>query len=172
MLFEDETWLRELPPLRACRAKRGERAEVAITGNNARRRVFGALNPRTGGRLLLKRLRNRAEDFCAFLRHLRSRWKRWDIFLVLDQGAAHTARCSRTEAARLRMELAFRPTAGPELNPQELIWAQGKNQVSANRTYPTADEQADAFIAYLEHLSPAEARRISGSKSANLWLPA
>jgi len=48
LLIEDETILRLFPPLRACWALRGEQAVVPITGQNAKRVLFGVINPRTG----------------------------------------------------------------------------------------------------------------------------
>ena len=52
-LAEDETDLRLFPPLRAGWARRGEEAPVPISGGNAKRVLFGALNIETGGRLFL-----------------------------------------------------------------------------------------------------------------------
>ena len=172
VLFEDETILRELPPLRCCWAKRGARAAVPITGNNARRCIFGVLNPRTGRRLCSVRHRNRAEDFRSFLHQLRAAYKRWSIFMILDQASSHTAKKTQAEAERLRIELAWLPTACPELNPNELLWQKAKQNVSANRTFPTVAQQASAFVTYLLGLTPAEARKASGVMSPNFWLPA
>jgi transposase len=171
VLFCDETLLREFPPLRCAWAKRGTQAVVKITGNNARRTVFGALNPRTGTRLLLKRVRNRAEDFQAFLRHVRSRYRRWDIVMVLDRASAHTAKATQKLAEELRITFEWLPTACPELNPKELLWRHGKDQVSANRVYGKLDDQADAFINHLLELSNREALRTAGVLSYNFWLP-
>ena len=172
VLFEDETILRELPPLRACWAKRGERAVVPITGNNARRSIFGVLNPRTGKRLLCIRHRNRGEDFRAFLHQVRACYKRWRIFMILDQASSHTAKITQTEAEALRIEFAWLPTACPELNPNELLWSKGKQNVSANRTFETVDQQASAFAQYLLALTPTQARKASGVMSPGFWLPA
>ena len=172
VLFEDETLLRELPPLRCCWAKRGERAVVPITGNNARRCVFGVLNPRTGKRLCSVRHRNRAEDFRSFLHQVRACYKRWKIFMILDQASSHTAQKTQAEAKALRIELAWLPTACPELNPNELLWQRGKQNVSANRTFETVDQQASAFVSYLLGLTPAETRKASGVMSPTFWLPA
>ncbi len=72
LLFEDETDLLLLPLLRACWAKRGQPAEIPLTGRNARRVVFGAIHGGTGHRLLLARRRQRREDFRAFLELLRA----------------------------------------------------------------------------------------------------
>jgi hypothetical protein len=171
ILFEDETLLREFPPLRAAWVPRGQQARVAITGKNARRTVFGVLNPRTGTRLLLTRVRNRAEDFQAFLRHIRAQYRRWDILMILDQASSHTARKTKRLAEKLRIEFAFLPTACPELNPKELLWRRGKDQVSANRVYHQVQEQADAFVEYLLGLSNRQALQAAGVLSPNFWLP-
>ena len=60
MLTEDETDLMMFPPLRAGWALRGEPAKVHISGRNARRVIFGAMNLVTGTRLMLPRPRGRA----------------------------------------------------------------------------------------------------------------
>ena len=44
MLFIDATILRLFPPLRCAWAFRGQQAEVRITGRNAKRVLFGAIN--------------------------------------------------------------------------------------------------------------------------------
>jgi hypothetical protein len=74
ILFEDETTLRWFPPLRGMWARRGEQAEVRITGQNAKRVLFGTINPRTGHRITLRRPRMRQADFQEFLRLLRRRY--------------------------------------------------------------------------------------------------
>ena len=51
VLATDWTILRLFPPVRAAWAKTGEQAEVPITGANAQRVLFGAINVRTGHRM-------------------------------------------------------------------------------------------------------------------------
>src|SRR5205807_10222601 len=62
ILAEDETDLRLFPPLRAGWARRGEEAPVPISGGNAKRVLFGALNIEAGGRLFLARRHGRGVD--------------------------------------------------------------------------------------------------------------
>ena len=59
LLFVDATILRLFLPLRFAWAFRGEQGEVKISGRNAKRVLFGAINPRTGHRLVLRRPRMR-----------------------------------------------------------------------------------------------------------------
>jgi DDE superfamily endonuclease len=91
VLCEDETDLLLFPPLRACWAKRGHPAQMALTGRNARRVVFGTLNIRTGHRLFLVRARQRGEDFRVFLQTLHRHYRGWHVALVLDGESAHSA---------------------------------------------------------------------------------
>ena len=67
LLALDETDLLLLPPLRAGWARRGQPAPVPISGQNARRTVFGSLNLRTGHVLFLAQPRKRAKTFRPFL---------------------------------------------------------------------------------------------------------
>ncbi len=59
LLVEDETDLLLFPPLRAGWALRGRPREVRISGQNARRVVFGAMNLCTGRRWFLARRHGR-----------------------------------------------------------------------------------------------------------------
>ncbi len=52
LLIEDETIVRLFPPLRFAWAMKGNQAQVRITGCNAKRVLFGAINPRTGHRVV------------------------------------------------------------------------------------------------------------------------
>jgi len=63
LLVEDETDVLLFPLLRANWSRRGEPACVLISGRNARRVVFGAMNLRTGKRLFLARQHQRQHDF-------------------------------------------------------------------------------------------------------------
>jgi hypothetical protein len=52
LVFTDWTLLRLFPPLRAMWAVIGTQAKVAITGQNARRVLFGTINVRTARRTI------------------------------------------------------------------------------------------------------------------------
>jgi transposase len=170
VLCEDETDLLLFPPLRACWAKRGQPAHVALTGANARRVVFGALNVRTGHRLFLVRPRQRGEDFRVFLQTLHCHYRGRQVVLLLDSDSAHTAGASQHLAAQLGMELLWLPLRCPELNPLEALWRSGKQTICANRQYPTIDEVVERFLVYLYWLSPYETRRKAGLLSDHCWL--
>lgn len=168
VLAQDETDLLLFPPLRAAWSKRGEVARVCLSGRNARRVIFGALNLRTGSRLLVPRPKGRSVDFQAFLGEVRSHYRGWHVALLLDEDSCHTAQASRHAAEG--MTLLWLPKRSPKLNPVDTLWGQGKDVISANTQYPTIEEQVISFLGYLRNLSNREALHRSGVLSPGFWL--
>ena len=170
ILMQDETDLLLFPPLRAAWAPVGQQATVRLSGYNAKRVLFGALDLLSGKRYLRGRPRNRADDFCAFLTWLRTQEPDRPILMVLDDGPSHTARKSRQTAAVLHIELVPLPHRCPELNPLESLWRNGKQVVCANRQYRDILDELLAVLDYLEGLSNHEALEKAGVLSPRFWL--
>jgi transposase len=143
---------------------------VPLRGGNARRVLFGAVNIRTGHRVLLARRHQRSGDFRAFLRLLRGSYRGRAIALVLDEDPSHTAQASRREAERSGVELLWLPVRCPELNGMDHLWRQGKEHISANRQYDSIAEHVDRFVEYLESLSRYETLVKTGIWSKAFWL--
>jgi transposase len=170
LLFMDETILRLFPPLRACWAVRGQQAVVPITGRNAKRVLFGALNPHTGHRILLRRRRMRQEDFQEFLRLLRRRYPGRQIWLLLDEAPCHTADRSHALATQLDIVLLWLPTQCSELNAMDHLWKELKSRLAANRQFKTIDEGTESAEQWVLGLSHPHALRKAGVLSKNYWL--
>jgi transposase len=170
LLISDATILRWFPPLRYMWAFRGEQAQVKITGENAKRVLFGVVNPRTGHRVVLRRFRRRQEDFQAFLRHLRQRYGGRPLWLLLDKASIHQAVASQRLAARLRVSLLWLPKQCPELNPQDHLWKERKRLIVANRQFKTIDDEAAPAEHWLLNLTPTTALRKASILSDDSWL--
>ena len=168
VLAQDETDVLLFPPLRAGWSKRGEAAEVRLTGRNARRVVFGAMNLRSGMRLFVPRPKGRSGDFQAFLAELRSMYRGWHVALLLDEDPCHTAQASARAAEG--MTLLWLPKRAPELNPMDTLWGQGKDIISADKQYATIEEQVHRFLIHLTSLPNHEALHTSGVLSKKFWL--
>jgi transposase len=172
VLVADETILRLFPPLRQAWGPRGEQVCVPVTGRNARRVLYGAIDVRTGRRVVRRAASMRQAEVHAFLRELRRRYRRAGrIWLVLDRHGSHDAAATRRLAAELRVALLFLPKQCPELNPMDHLWRGAKNGVCANRQYATIDDQADEAERWVLTLTPREAKRKAGILSKNFWLP-
>jgi transposase len=170
LLFVDATILRWFPPLRFAWAFRGEQATVKISGRNAKRVLFGAINPRTGHRLVLRRPRMRQEDFQAFLRYLRQHYPGRPLWLLLDKAPCHDAVKSQQLAARLGVTLLWLPKQCSELNAVDQLWKELKRLIAANRQFRTIDVEADFAEHWFLGLSPRQALRKAGILSEGFWL--
>ena len=164
-LFEDGTDLLLFPPPRAGWAKRGQPAPAPISGTNAKRVLFGALNSDTGHRVLLAREHQRGADFRAFLRLVRQRYRGRYVAVVLDEGSSHTAAASRALAGELGIELLWLPKRSPRLNPVGHLWRHGKEVKCGNHQYGPIEEQVESFTEYLYSLTPEQALLKAGALS-------
>jgi transposase len=143
---------------------------VPITGRNAKRVLFGAINPRTGHRLVLRRFRQRQEDFQAFLRHLRRHYPGRPVWLLLDKAPGHDAGRSEALAARLGIVLVWLPKQCSELNAMDHLWKELKRLMAANRQFPTIDDEADHAEQWVLGLTTQEALHKAGILADNFWL--
>jgi hypothetical protein len=168
VLAEDETDLLLFPPLRAAWSKRGAVARVWLSGRNARRVIFGALNLRTGRRLLVPRPKGRSVDFQAFVAEVGWHYRGRHVALLLDEDSCHTAQGSRR--ATEGMTLLWLPKRSPKLNPLDTLWGQEKGIISANVQYASIEEHVLSFLGHLRGMSNQAALHTSGVLSPNFWL--
>jgi len=158
------------PPLQARWALRGRPSQVVLSGWNAWRAVYGALDIKTGDRFMVVQQRLRALEFSHFLEEVRQTYRGRKIAMVLDESSAHTAKASQRLAAELKIELLWLPIRCPELNPLERLWRTTKSRVCANRQYESLEEQVNSFLEFVQHLSSEESLSTSGVLSPNFWL--
>jgi hypothetical protein len=171
LLCLDWTLLRLFPPLRATWALKGTQALVPITGRNAKRVLFGAIDLKTGRRVVLVRHRAGQADAQAFLRALRRRYRGpgW-LWLLTDRASAHTAPQTQALAVRLRIRFVWLPRQAPELSPMDQLWRELKRLVAANRQAASIDALAGDAATWVLTLTPQQARRKAGMMSKHFWL--
>jgi transposase len=170
--FADETALREFPPLRAAWARRGEQAEVTISGRNARRVLHGALNVTTGEVVRIVREHNRGLDSAALVAALAVRTPAGRSLLVWDNAPAHHTRLARETAEAVGIAVMPLPFRSPELMPCEDIWREMKRVVAANRVYADVDDLAQRGVGWPDERTPDDLLRIAGLHSSKfIWLP-
>jgi transposase InsO family protein len=171
LLFVDATRLPLFPPLRAAWARIGEQALVPVTGRNDRRVLFGAINVHTGHRVVVRWPRETGPGARALLEEIRRRYRRAPtIWLLLDQGPAHTAGPTQRAAAELGIELVWLPRQWPELNGMDQLWRELKRLVAANRQAASADELACQAEEWVLSLRPRQALRKAGLLAPRCWL--
>ena len=171
LLCCDWTLLRLFPPLRAAWARRGTQATVPVTGANAKRVLFGAIDLRTAHRVVLIRPRAGAADARAFLREVRRRYRAaGPIRLLADRASAHTAARTRMLAAALGIRFLWLPKQAPELNAMDHLWRELKRLIAANRQATSVVALASDAADWVLGLNPQQARRKAGMTSKHFWL--
>jgi transposase len=171
LLFTDWTLLRLFPPLRAAWSRVGEPARVPVTGRNAKRVLFGAINVHTGHRVVLCRKRAGGAEARAFLSELRRHYRQAPtIWLLLDRAPAHTDGQTLRLARELGIELVWLPKQWPELNAMDHIWKELKRLIAANRQAASIDDLAQQAAEWVLQLRPREALRKAGILSPTFWL--
>src|SRR3954453_22475631 len=79
-------------------------------GRNAKRVLFGAINVRTGHRIVVQRPGEGAPDAQMLLKAIRRCYRHaTTIWLLLDEASAHTAAGTRQLATQLSIELVWLP---------------------------------------------------------------
>jgi transposase len=168
----DETALREFPPLRAGWAKRGHQQQVVISGRNAQRVIWAAVNVVTGELVRLGRERARKADAVAFIDRLGQLRPSVAKLLVWDNAPPHQPTVVRQAAEAAHSTRSFLPFRAPELNPCEDLWRLLKGVVAANRAYANVEGLLECALAWLDALTPTEVLRRSGLASSKFnWLP-
>ena len=171
LLFADWTLLRLFPPLRAAWSRVGEPARVPVTGRNAKRVLFGAINVHTGHRVVLCRKSAGGADARAFLLELRRHYRKAPtIWLLLDRAPAHTDSKTLRLAMELGIELVWLPKQWPELNAMDHVWKELKRLIAANRQAASIDDLAQEAAEWVLGLRPREALRKAGILSPTFWL--
>jgi len=171
LLCADWTLLRLFPPLRAAWALKGTQATVPITGANAKRVLFGAIDLRTAHRIVLVRRHAGGADAQAFLQELRRRYRSaGTIWLLLDRASAHTGHHTRALASAPGIRMLWLPKQAPELNAMDQLWRELKRLIAANRQAKTIDRLAADAASWVRGLTPRQARRKASMSSRRFWL--
>lgn len=170
LLAQDETDILLFPPLRSAWSARGLPDPVELQGGNAKRVIFGALNLRTGHRILLPRSSLTAIDFQFFLWELRSEYRGWNIHLLLDLHPSHKEHTTATLLRKMRFNCLWLPARSPKLNPVDHLWGKAKDKMTANWQYEDIDGAAEKFMGHIMALSPFEALTEAGVLSEKFWL--
>lgn len=152
-------------------AEIGGQAEVKITGQNAKRVLFGTINVRTARRTVFIGTGVGSRDVRLFLLDLREAYRRaGTIWLLADRASGHTAAATLDFARQFGIEFVWLPKQWPELNAMDQLWKALKQEVAANRQAASIDDLAIRAAMWVLNLRPAQARRKSGMASDHFWL--
>lgn len=126
--FEDESGVRSDFHAGSTWAVRGQTPIVRVTGQRFSLNMISAVNPRGALRFMVVKGGVGARVFITFLKRLMHGQRR-PVFLIVDGHPAHRAKIVKQyiEGLQGKLRLYFLPPYSPELNPDELVWNDVKN---------------------------------------------
>ena len=128
IFFEDESGVRSDFHSGTTWAPRGKTPVVRVTGQRFRLNMISAVSPKGSLRFMVVRGGVGAQVFVEFLKRL-MHGRRRAVFLIVDGHPAHRSKRARSyvDSLRGKLKLFFLPPYSPELNPDEFVWNDVKN---------------------------------------------
>jgi DDE superfamily endonuclease len=153
--YQDETHLETNPYLCRIWHRRGHQATLPGVGTNRRVTVFGSVEALGRARIELVRAVQDTSGFVRYLELLEAHQQvvQREIYLVLDNGSAHTSQASLQALAARRewLHVLWLAKYAPQLNPKEREWRRLKRDA---RSHLAADLRTfvDGILAGLQQL--------------------
>lgn len=128
IFFSDESGVRSDFHAGTTWGIRGQTPVIRHTGKRFHMNMLSAISAKGELRFMTSRKRISAALFVEFLRRLIMNYPR-KIFLIVDGLPAHKAKSVRRylDTVKDRIRLFFLPPYSPEINPDELVWNDVKN---------------------------------------------
>jgi len=152
-VFQDEVDINLNPKIGCMWMRKGQQAEVATPGDNAKRYLAGSLHWRTGALLTTEGAKRDGKLFVAHLHALRRRLRRYKrIHVICDNAKFHWDCWEVWEFCHRygeRVVLHFLPKYAPELNPIERVWWRLHEAITRNHQCKTLPELVDLALTWL-----------------------
>lgn len=132
---------------------RGQTPIVSSTGARFGANMISAVSPRGKLRFMITKGRVTAKVFIEFLQRLLVNAP-GPVFLIVDGHPAHRAKCVQNfvEAQEGKLELYYLPPYSPELNPDEYVWNNLKNNCLGRKLITSPEQLRNEVIRHLRRL--------------------
>src|ERR1039458_3310577 len=151
--FEDESGVRSDFHSGSTWAARGQTPIVRVTGQRFSLNMISAISPRGALRFMVVKGGVGARVFINFLKRLMYGQRR-PVFLIVDGHPAHRAKLVKSylESLEGKLRLYFLPPYSPELNPDELVWNDVKNNAVGRSRLDGPNDLHRAVVSRLRFL--------------------
>lgn len=151
--FGDEAGVRSDHHAGTTWGKKGETPVVVGTGARFGLNVISAVNPQGDFRFMTVKGRVNAGVFIEFLKRLVHNAQR-NVFLIVDGHPAHKAKMVErfVEDQEGRLRLFFLPPYSPQLNPDECVWNDLKNNAVGRMMITGPDMLMRAVVGFLRRV--------------------
>lgn len=153
IFFEDESGVRSDFHSGTTWAPRGKTPVVRVTGQRFSLNMISAISPKGSLRFMVVRGGVGARVFIDFLKRL-MHGRRRKVFLIVDGHPSHRSKTARRYVDSLggKLKLFFLPPYSPELNPDEFVWNDVKNNGVARTLVHGPSDLHRAVIGRLRYL--------------------
>ena len=159
IFFGDEAGVRSDHHAGTTWAKKGKTPVVSSTGARFGLNMISAVSAQGEFRFMIVKGRVGANRFIEFIKRLLHGAQR-TIFLIVDGHPAHKARCVTrfVESVKDRFRLFFLPPYSPELNPDERVWNDLKNNAVGQQAVASPQQLHRAVISHLRSIQKSPER--------------
>jgi len=165
--FSDESGLRSDHQSGKTWSPVGETPTIEVSGSRFSLNLISAISNRGDIKYKIIQGRFTADVFIEFLKHLIKDVKH-KVFLIVDGHPAHKSKKVKKFIRSLKgkLSLYFLPPYSPELNPDEYVWNDVKNNGVARRQIHTKEDLKCAALSHLRHLqkSPDKVKKFFQTK--------
>ncbi len=153
IFFGDEAGVRSDAHTGRTWAPRGKTPVVRVTGARFGLNMISAVSPKGELRFMVVRGKVAAKQFGEFLKRLAFKATR-PIFLIVDGHPVHHAATIRrlVQSFEGKLELYFLPPYSPELNPDEWVWNDLKNNGLGRISIAGPDHLLRSAVSHLRQL--------------------
>ena len=146
----DEASLYLQATLRVVWAPKGQTPVVKVDPGREHVHFYGALNLQTGTEVVMRSPIMNGATSVLFLNKLVAAYPNQPLLLLWDRAPWHQGLAIRDFlAAHPNVEIFSLPPGAPDLNPQEHVWKETREQVTHNHTVNKLDKLADQFEDHL-----------------------
>ena len=161
IFFGDEAGVRSDHHAGTTWAVKGKTPVVRSTGARFGLNIISAVSAQGELRFMTVHGRIAAAQFIEFIKRLIHGTDRM-IFLIMDGHPIHKAKCVtrfiETESMKKRFRLFFLPPYSPELNPDERVWNDLKNNSMGRQIMTAPDQMHRAVISHLRCIQQSPER--------------
>lgn len=159
IFFGDEAGVRSDHHAGTTWAIKGKTPIVSSTGARFSLNMISAVSAQGEFRFMVVKGRVGAQPFIEFIKRLIHGTKR-KIFLIVDGHPAHKAKkvSEFVDTIKERFRLFFLPPYSPELNPDERVWNDLKNNALGKQVITSRDQMHKAVVSHLRFIQKSPDR--------------
>ncbi|MGA2091583.1 MAG: IS630 family transposase [Endomicrobiales bacterium] len=159
IFFGDEAGVRSDHHAGTTWAPKGQTPVVSSTGARFGLNLISAVSAQGECRFMTVNGRVTAREFIAFIKRLRIGMDR-PVFLIVDGHPTHKAKMVQRFVASLRgsFRLFYLPPYSPELNPDERVWNDLKNNAVGRKCIATPKQLRSAVMGHLRFIQRSPQR--------------